>query len=126
MLVLLGFGVTVALVESRTSGKLGRVLARFQLRHSVLRILVGRSDHRVVVLGSPGGAYPGNAIIAPWRRKQLFPDRRITVKEIAVRHGSMNLVGRALVGVRCVTARRMAGHVRFGARTGGALVILAS
>jgi MFS superfamily sulfate permease-like transporter len=68
----------------------------------------------------------GNAIIATVEENNtLFPDRRITVKAIAVDHGIMNLVGTSLGGVpMCHGAGGMAGHVRFGARTGGALVIL--
>jgi MFS superfamily sulfate permease-like transporter len=55
----------------------------------------------------------------------LFPDRKITVRTVAIDHGLMNLVGASLGGVpMCHGAGGMAGHVRFGARTGGALVIL--
>jgi MFS superfamily sulfate permease-like transporter len=44
---------------------------------------------------------------------------------MALGHGIMNLVGAALGGVPvCHGAGGMAGHVRFGARTGGALVML--
>ena len=81
----------------------------------------------VVVLGFPQVALTlGNAIIATVEENNtLFPDRRITVKAIAVDHGIMNLVGTSLGGVpMCHGAGGMAGHVRFGARTGGALVIL--
>jgi MFS superfamily sulfate permease-like transporter len=44
-----------------------------------------------------------------------------------VDHGLMNLIGTSLGGVpMCHGAGGLAGHVRFGARTGGALVILGS
>jgi MFS superfamily sulfate permease-like transporter len=44
---------------------------------------------------------------------------------MAIDHGLMNLGGAALGGVpMCHGAGGIAGHVRFGARTGGALVIL--
>jgi MFS superfamily sulfate permease-like transporter len=47
------------------------------------------------------------------------------VRTVAIDHGIMNLVGTALGGVpMCHGAGGMAGHIRFGARTGGALVIL--
>jgi MFS superfamily sulfate permease-like transporter len=40
-------------------------------------------------------------------------------------HGIMNLIGTCIGGVpMCHGAGGMAGHIRFGARTGGALVIL--
>ena len=55
----------------------------------------------------------------------LFPDRRITVRGVAIDHGLMNLVGTSMGGIpMCHGAGGMAGHVRFGARTGGSLVIL--
>jgi MFS superfamily sulfate permease-like transporter len=47
------------------------------------------------------------------------------VKAVAVDHAALNLVGTALGGVpMCHGAGGMAGHIRFGAKTGGALVIL--
>jgi MFS superfamily sulfate permease-like transporter len=55
----------------------------------------------------------------------LFPSHPLTVKAMAIDHGIMNLVGTSLGGVpMCHGAGGMAAHVRFGARTGGALVIL--
>jgi MFS superfamily sulfate permease-like transporter len=70
----------------------------------------------------------GNAIIATVEENNaLFPDRPITVRTVAIDHGIMNLVGTSLGGVpMCHGAGGLAGHVRFGARTGGALVILGS
>lgn len=54
-----------------------------------------------------------------------FPDRKVTAKAISIDHGFMNLVSVCLGGVpMCHGAGGMAGHIRFGARTGGALVIL--
>lgn len=56
---------------------------------------------------------------------ELFPDRPVKVKTIAIDHGVMNLFSTAIGGMSlCHGAGGMAGHVRFGARTGGALVIL--
>jgi MFS superfamily sulfate permease-like transporter len=44
---------------------------------------------------------------------------------VAIDHGIMNLVGTSLGGVpMCHGAGGLAGHVRFGARTGGAVVML--
>jgi MFS superfamily sulfate permease-like transporter len=55
----------------------------------------------------------------------LFPERRISVRLLALDHGLMNLIAAPLGGVpMCRGAGGIAGHVRFGARTGGALVIL--
>lgn len=83
----------------------------------------------ILVLGLPQAALTlGNAILATAAENNaLFPDRQVTVRVLAVDHGVMNLVGAALAGVpMCHGAGGMAAHVRFGARTGGALVILGS
>jgi hypothetical protein len=70
----------------------------------------------------------GNAVIAiVAENNELFPDRQVTEKKIAVSQGIMNLVSPLFGGVpMCHGAGGMAGHVRFGAKTGGALVILGS
>lgn len=70
----------------------------------------------------------GNAIIAiTEENNELFPDRPVTEQRVAVSTGLMN-VGSALLGgiPMCHGAGGMAGHVRFGARTGGAPIILGS
>ena len=68
----------------------------------------------------------GNAIIAiTEENNRLFPDRQVTEKKIAVSTGIMNLLGPIVGAVpMCHGAGGMAGHVRFGARTGGAPIIL--
>jgi MFS superfamily sulfate permease-like transporter len=68
----------------------------------------------------------GNAIIAlTAENNELFPGRRVSEKKIAISHGIMNVVSPFFGGVpMCHGAGGMAGHVLFGARTGGALVIL--
>ena len=68
----------------------------------------------------------GNAIIAiTEENNQLFPDRPVTEQRVAVSTGIMNLGSAALGGIpMCHGAGGMAGHVRFGARTGGAPMIL--
>jgi hypothetical protein len=70
----------------------------------------------------------GNAVIAiVGENNELFPDRPITEKKMAISQGIMNLVAPFFGGVpMCHGAGGMAGHVRFGAKTGGALVILGS
>jgi MFS superfamily sulfate permease-like transporter len=56
---------------------------------------------------------------------RLFPDRPVTEKTVATSTGLMNLAGAAFGGVpMCHGAGGMAGHVAFGARTGGAPIIL--
>lgn len=68
----------------------------------------------------------GNAVIAiREENNHLFPDRPVTEKAVATSTGLMNLAGAAVGGVpMCHGAGGMAGHVAFGARTGGALIIL--
>lgn len=68
----------------------------------------------------------GNAIIAVTEENnKLFPDRPVTEKKVSISTGIMNLISPLLGGVpMCHGAGGMAGHVRFGARTGGALIIL--
>ncbi len=70
----------------------------------------------------------GNAVIAiVAENNELFPDRKVTERGIAVSQGIMNLVSPLFGGIlMCHGAGGMAGHVRFGAKTGGALVILGS
>ena len=129
MLVLLGLGGAVAVMrEPNLLGELGRMSFHFRLPEMALT-RIGWEDLAIgiMVLGLPQVALTlGNAIIATVEENNtLFPDRRISVKEVAVDHGIMNLVGTSLGGVpMCHGAGGMAGHVRFGARTGGALVIL--
>jgi MFS superfamily sulfate permease-like transporter len=68
----------------------------------------------------------GNAILAiTEENNRLFPDRQVTEKKVAVSTGIMNLLGPIMGAVpMCHGAGGMAGHVRFGARTGGAPIIL--
>jgi hypothetical protein len=68
----------------------------------------------------------GNAVIAiTEENNRLFPERPVTQDKIATSTGLMNLLGAGIGGVpMCHGAGGMAGHVRFGARTGGAVVIL--
>jgi len=70
----------------------------------------------------------GNAVIAiTAENNELFHDRPVTEKKMAISTGIMNIISPLLGGVpMCHGAGGMAGHVRFGARTGGALVVLGS
>jgi MFS superfamily sulfate permease-like transporter len=68
-----------------------------------------------------------NAILATSLLCQdYFPDRRdISIKRLALSHGVMNLIAVLLGGIPvCHGAGGLAGHYRFGARSGGALVII--
>ncbi len=68
----------------------------------------------------------GNAVVAiRAENNELFPDRPVTDRMMAVSQGLMNLASAPFGGIPlCHGAGGMAGHVRFGARTGGSLVML--
>ena len=68
----------------------------------------------------------GNAVIAiRAENNELFPDRPVSDRMMAISQGIINLVAAPLGGIPlCHGAGGMAGHVRFGARTGGSLVML--
>jgi len=68
----------------------------------------------------------GNAVIAVTEENnRLFPGRPVSEARIATSTGLMNLLSAGVGGVpMCHGAGGLAGHVQFGARTGGAVVIL--
>lgn len=81
----------------------------------------------VVVLALPQAALTfGNAVVATVEENNaLFSHRPVSVRAIAIDHGLMNVVSAGLGGVPvCHAAGGMAGHVRFGVRTGGTLMVL--
>ncbi len=68
----------------------------------------------------------GNAVIAiRAENNELYPDRPVSDRMMAISQGVMNLLTAPFGGIPlCHGAGGMAGHVRFGARTGGSLVML--
>jgi hypothetical protein len=68
----------------------------------------------------------GNALIAiREENNRLFPKRPVTERRVSLSTGIMNLWSSAIGGIPlCHGAGGMAGHIRFGATTGGATVIL--
>ena len=68
----------------------------------------------------------GNAVIAiKEENNRLFPHRQVTERSVSMSTGFMNLFSASVGGVpMCHGAGGMAGHIAFGARTGGAVVIL--
>lgn len=68
----------------------------------------------------------GNALLAVTRENnRLFPDRPVGERGVAISTGLANAWTSAVGGVPvCHGAGGMAGHVKFGARTGGATVML--
>jgi hypothetical protein len=68
----------------------------------------------------------GNAIVAiTEENNRIFPQRPVNEKQVAISTGFMNIGASAIGGVpMCHGAGGMAGHIRFGATTGGAPLIL--
>ncbi|MCX7180873.1 MAG: putative sulfate/molybdate transporter, partial [Proteobacteria bacterium] len=68
----------------------------------------------------------GNALVAiTEENNRLFPDRPVTERRVAFSTGLLNLWSSAMGGIpMCHGAGGMAGHVQFGARTGGSSIML--
>jgi predicted benzoate:H+ symporter BenE len=129
MLVLLTYGVVFAFIQRPG---LIEDLSHLSIRFRLPELTFGQITWKellsgFVILGLPQAPLTlGNAIIATVNENtNYFPERKVTVKTISIDHGIMNLVSAAIGGIPlCHGAGGMAGHLRFGARTGGALVIL--
>lgn len=129
MLLLLAFGMGVAFMANPS---LWQDLSQISVSFRFPELSLGRMSWSDLVAGSLILGLPqapltlGNAIIGTAEENnELFPDRPAKVKTIAVDHGIMNVFSTAIGGIPlCHGAGGMAGHVRFGARTGGALIIL--
>lgn len=127
MLLLLGIGFGAA----QNPHHLQLLLASRPQLHWPRYGLTGLSWHEVLI-GTAFLALPqlpltlGNAVIAiREENNRLFPARPVTDDGIAVSTGIMNLAAALLGGVpMCHGAGGMAGHVAFGARSGGAPIIL--
>jgi len=129
MLILLAYGAAAALsLDASLVHDLGNLAPSFRLptlRMPLLswpEVITG-----TLVLAVPQVALTlGNAVIATAEEhNSLFPHRPVSVRLLALDHGLMNLVAAPLGGVpMCRGAGGMAGHIRFGPRTGGVLVNL--
>jgi hypothetical protein len=131
MFLLLPAGAIVALIRDPTL--LGELQA-LQVEFRAPSLTLGGITWYDLMVGTVFLALPqvpltlGNAIIAVTEENnRLFPDRPVTARKVSISTGIMNLLAAPLGGVpMCHGAGGMAGHVRFGARTGGALIILGS
>jgi MFS superfamily sulfate permease-like transporter len=129
MLALLGYGIIMAFV---LKPELIQELSHLSIRFRLPELTFGQVSWKellsgFIILGLPQAPLTlGNAIIATVsENNRYFPDRKVTAKTISIDHGVMNLISACIGGVpMCHGAGGMAGHIRFGARTGGALVIL--
>lgn len=129
MLILLGYGIILTFIQRPDLLKeVTHLSFRFRLPGlSFARMSWGELLSGFLVLGLPQAPLTlGNAIIGTVAENNTyFPERKVTAKAISIDHGVMNLISVFIGGVpMCHGAGGMAGHIRFGARTGGALVIL--
>lgn len=129
MFLLLAGGVVVAIVRDPS------ILAALGNVHVALRLpsfALGSMSWQELVIGTLFLALPqvpltlGNAVIAITEESnRIFPESAVSERKIAISTGLMNLGGSAVGGVpMCHGAGGMAGHIAFGARTGGALIML--
>ena len=131
MFVLLVFGVVVTLIKTPDFGhELIAIRPAFRLPQFALSTL-SWSDllPGIFILAIPQIPLTlGNAVIATTaENNRLFPDRPVSENKVAVSKGIMNLISPVIGGVPvCHGVGGMASHVRFGARTGGSVVILGS
>jgi MFS superfamily sulfate permease-like transporter len=129
MLILLAYGALMALVQDAALGRdLAAMVPRFRVPSPSVPVFAWTDVVQgTLVLALPQAALTlGNAVIATAEEhNRHFPGRPVTVRGLALDHGLMNLAAATLGGVpMCRGAGGVASHVRFGARTGGALVIL--
>ncbi len=129
MLCLLAYGVVMAFVQKP---ELFRGFSDLSVRFRFPELTFARMTWQellsgFVLLGLPQAPLTlGNAVIGTVaENNEYFPDRKTKAKTLSIDHGVMNLISVFIGGVpMCHGAGGMAGHIRFGARTGGALVIL--
>lgn len=129
MFALLLFGVAVTLIQVPGSlPELAAIRPNFQLPQFSLGTLTMRELLTgIFILAIPQIPLTlGNAVIATTaENNRLFPDRPVSEKKVAVSKGIINLIAPVIGGVPvCHGAGGMAAQVRFGARTGGSIVIL--
>lgn len=129
MFVLLIFGLAVSLATSPGFlSQLMQVQVGFKLPDmSLFRFSWNELVMGTLMLGIPQAPLTlGNAVVAlAAENNRLFPDRPVTERRVAATQGLMNLLAPFFGGVpMCHGVGGMAGHVRFGAQTGGALVII--
>jgi len=131
MLVLLAIGVAMALIdEPDLMHELGTLQPEFRIPTLAWGTLsAGDLWTGFLLLTLPQLPLTfGNAYLSiTEENNRLFPDRPVTERSVAFSTGLMNL-GSSLIGgiPMCHGAGGMAGHVQFGARTGGSSIILGS
>jgi MFS superfamily sulfate permease-like transporter len=129
MFLLLMFGAGYGIVSDAT---LIDALRNVEIAPRLPTLALGALSWSDLMIGAVFLALPqlpltlGNAVIAiTEENNRLFPGRPVTQGRIATSTGMMNILSAGLGGVpMCHGAGGMAGHIRFGARSGGAVIIL--
>ncbi len=129
MLALLGYGILLTFVLRPS---LMEVLLNGSIQFRLPELTFGKISFKellsgFIFLGIPQAPLTlGNAIIGTVaENNSCFPERKVTARTLSIDHGLMNLTSAFLGGIpMCHGAGGMAGHIRFGARTGGSLVML--
>jgi len=129
MLLLLVFGIAVTLIKMPDYWQeITAIRPAFRLPEFALSTLTWNDMLAgVFILAIPQIPLTlGNAVIATTaENNRLFPDRPVTENKVAVSKGIMNLLSPVIGGIPvCHGVGGMASHVRFGAKTGGSVVIL--
>lgn len=129
MLVLLGIGVAIALVEQpgllRELGSLQPELRLPSFAWGTLSLGDLWTGFFLLALPQLPLTF-GNAYLSiTEENNHHFPDRPVTGRSVAYSTGVMNLGASMIGGIpMCHGAGGMAGHIQFGARTGGSSIIL--
>ena len=131
MLMLLIFGAAVALFNNP---ELINEFKKITISLHLPKFSLGELSANDFLIGAVFLALPqlpltlGNALIAiKEENNRLFPNRPVTENKIAMSTGIMNVFSSMFSGMpMCHGAGGMAGHVRFGATTGGACIIIGS
>ncbi len=129
MLVLLAIGVAMALMnQPDLMRELGALRPEFKIPTLAWGTL-SMSDlwTGLILLSLPQLPLTfGNAYLSiTEENNRLFPDRAVSERSVAYSTGLMNLGSSLLGGIpMCHGAGGMAGHIQFGARTGGSSIIL--
>lgn len=129
MFLLLIFGAACGLVQDPT---LWTQVSGITIEFRAPEFALAQMTLRDLLLGAVFLTLPqlpltlGNAIIATQdENNRLFPDRPVNENQLANSTGILNVFSASVGGIpMCHGAGGMAGHVAFGARTGGATVIL--
>jgi MFS superfamily sulfate permease-like transporter len=129
MLVLLAIGVATALInEPGLMRELAAVKPEMKIPAPAWGTLsIGDLWTGFILLALPQLPLTfGNAYLSiTEENNRLFPDRTVSERSVAYSTGLMNLGASLLGGIpMCHGAGGMAGHVQFGARTGGSSIIL--